>query len=79
MFENAAWAIAIAISPGTMKTSYSKPLIDLIRLPSERPKTRMKSAEETTGARIVCVHRRVTRRHSRRTSARIERAGSGAA
>ena len=62
-----------------MKTSYSKPLISLIRLPSESPKTRMKRADETTGARIVCVHRRVTRRHSRRASDRIERAGSGAA
>ena len=39
----------------------------------------MKSAEETTGARIVCVQRRVTRRHSRSASARVERHGFGSA
>src|SRR3954452_4124103 len=42
----------------------------LMRLPRLRPKTTMKSREETTGASVVWVQRRRTRWHSRRESQR---------
>src|SRR5688572_22177611 len=59
----------IAISPGTMNTSYCTPPISLMRPPRERPKTTMNSALERTGARIVCVHSFSTRSTSRPESA----------
>ena len=51
-----------------MKTSYGKPWTSLMRLPSESPKTTMKSSELTTGASVVWVQSLRTRWHSRRQS-----------
>src|SRR3954447_9608270 len=59
--------------PGTMKTLYSKPSMCRMRPPIERPKTRMKSALESTGAAIVWVQSLVTRLTSRPDSARSPR------
>src|SRR3954454_18906673 len=51
----------------------------LMRLPRLRPKTTMKSSEETTGASVVWVQRRRTRWHSRRASQRKPCQGLGTA
>src|SRR3954469_19372249 len=58
----------MAIRPGTMNCRYWKPSTWRIRPPSERPKTTMKSVEEITGARTVCVQSFDTRSVSRRAS-----------
>ncbi len=67
--EYAACAIAIAISPGTMKTSYSTPSIWRMRPPSDSPKTTMNRNDASTGATIVCDQSLSTRSVSRAASA----------
>src|SRR5215212_3835621 len=58
----------MAMSPGTMNSRYSKPSTVRIRPDSDSPKTTMKSVDEMTGARTVCVHSFETRSVSRRAS-----------
>src|SRR5215212_7859361 len=58
----------MAISPGTMNSRYSMPSTWRMRPLSDSPKTTMKSVEEMTGARTVCVHSFDTRSVSRRAS-----------
>jgi hypothetical protein len=73
LFAYAAWAIDIAIRPGTMYWSYGKPSISRMRSPSERPNTRMNSALDRIGAATVWVHSLSTRAVSREESARRPR------
>src|SRR3954466_13943621 len=51
-----------------MNSRYGKPSMWRIRPLSDRPKTRMNSVEEMTGASTVCVHSFDTRSVSRRAS-----------
>src|SRR5215212_8449807 len=58
----------MAIRPGTMNSRYSMPSTWRMRPLSDSPKTTMKSVEEMTGARTVCVQSFDTRSVSRRAS-----------
>src|SRR5256885_538608 len=51
-----------------MNCLYGTPSISLMRPPSEKPNTTMKSAAEMMGASTVCVHSLDTRSVSRLTS-----------